>query len=239
VKSLPPSLVKFSCILSWLGLSACSPPRPPLPVSGGAGVRDELAGQVRSRGKLSVLFVGNSYSFGVPRAFSKLAAERGRPVRTGHSTYGSWTLAKHAEHAATLEKIRSGWDIVVIQEQSRIPSLPPGKRDEAMFPPMRALVQEARRQGAVPLLYQTWGRRDGDEFVEGDDFHAMTARLRTGYQAAAKASGGVAVAPVGDAWEREFHAGRGAALFQDDGSHPSAAGDQLTARVFYEVLFGK
>ncbi len=239
MKSFYPIIVKFSCILGWLGLGACSAQRPPLPVSGGAGVRDELAERVQSRRKLSVLFVGNSYSFGVPKAFSKLAAERGRPVRTGHSTYGSWTLARHADHAATLEKIRNGWDIVVIQEQSRIPSLPPAKRDAAMFPPVRTLVTEARQQGAVPLLYQTWGRRDGDEFVAGDDFHAMTARLRNGYQAAAQASGGVAVAPVGDAWEKEFHAGRGAALFHDDGSHPSAAGDQLTARVFCEVLFGK
>ncbi len=213
--------------------------RPPLAVSGGVGVREELVEQVRSRGKLSVLFVGNSYSFGVPKAFSKLAGERGRRVRTGHSTYGGWTLAQHVEHAATLTKIRGGWDIVVIQEQSRIPSLPASKRDSAMFPPLRALVDEVRQQGAVPLLYQTWGRRDGDEFVKGDDFYAMNARLRSGYLAAAKASGGVVVAPVGDAWENEFKAGRGDRLFTDDGSHPSAAGDLLTAAVFYEILFGE
>lgn len=239
MKSLPHSIVKFSCFLSWLGLTACSTPHLPLPVSGGTGARDELAEQVRSRRKLSVLFVGNSYSFGVPKAFSKLAAQRGKTVRTGHSTYGGWSLAQHADHAATLEKIRSDWDIVVIQEQSRIPSLPPDKRDAAMFPPLQTLVSEVRQRGAVPLLYQTWGRRDGDEFVEGDNFHAMNARLRSGYQAAAQASGGVVVAPVGDAWEKEFQAGRGAGLFMDDGSHPTAVGDQLTAGVFYEVLFGK
>ncbi len=232
-------IVKFSCILSWFGLSACSTQRTPLAVSGGLCVREELSEQVRSRGKLSVLFVGNSYSFGVPKAFSKLAFERGRRVRTGHSTYGGWTLAQHVEHAATLEKIRGGWDIVVIQEQSRIPAMPAVKRDAAMFPPLRVLVNEVRQQGAVPLLYQTWGRRDGDEFVEGDDFYAMNARLRNGYQAAAEASGGVVVAPVGDAWETEFKAGRGDGLFTGDGSHPSAAGDLLTAGVFYEVLFGE
>jgi lysophospholipase L1-like esterase len=44
---------------------------------------------------------------------------------------------------------------------------------------------------------------------------------------------------VGDAWEREVDAGRGAELYQDDGSHPSARGDRLAARVFYETLFPK
>ena len=36
-----------------------------------------------------------------------------------------------------------------------------------------------------------------------------------------------------------FEAGRGAALFMDDGSHPSAGGDAVTARTFVETFFGK
>jgi lysophospholipase L1-like esterase len=82
------------------------------------------------------------------------------------------------------------------------------------------------------VLYQTWGRR-------GADFSAMNARLRSGYHAAAQAAGGLEVVPVGDAWEQEISAGRGDALFHPDGSHPTAAGNALTARVFVASFFGK
>jgi hypothetical protein len=161
-------------------------------------------------------------------------------VRTGHATYGGWSLARHAENAPTLNKIRNGrWDIVVIQEQSVIPSLSARKRAAEMDAPLSKLVAEARSHGAVPVLYQTWGRRDGDATVKGDDFHAMTARLREGYQAAARKAGGVVVVPVGDAWEREHSAGRGGVLFLEDGSHPSEAGNAVTAAAFCEVFFGK
>lgn len=238
MKSIARRLVKLSCILGLFGASACSN-QIPLPPSSG-DPRKELAGRVHARPELAVCFVGNSYSFGVPRAFSKLAAAEGRKVRVGHSTYGGWTLERHAASEATLKKIRDGrWDVVVIQEQSEIPAMSARKRAAAMFPPLRQLVTEVRRDGAIPVLYQTWGRRDGDPKVRHDDFHAMTARLRDGYQAAARDAGGLVVVPVGDAWEREMSAGRGGGLFMDDGSHPTPAGNALTAEVFHETFFAK
>ena len=234
------SLVKLSCVLGFFGLTACSTQTPLAPANGGRDPRLVLAERVRSSGKLAVLFVGNSYSFGVPRAFSKIATEHGKSVRTGHSTNSGWSLQRHSTNPGTLKKIREGrWDIVVLQEHSEIPALPPKKRDAAMFPPLRSLVTEARNSGAVPLLYQTWGRRDGDRSVRHDDFHAMTARLRKGYQAAAENCGGMVVVPAGDAWEREMEAGRGAELFMPDGSHPTPFGNEMTAGAFYEAIFGK
>lgn len=218
-------LMKLSCLF---GLFSCaSQPR----LAPGPEPRAALAKRVVEKSELAVLFVGNSYSFGVPQAFAKLAKERGKVVRVGHATYGGWTLKRHAANAPTLRKICTGrWDVVVLQEQSEIPSWSPRKRDREMFPPLRALVTEVRRVGALPVLYQTWGRRD--HFLE------MNARLRTGYQAAAENAGGLLVVPVGDTWEREFTAGRGASLFMEDGSHPTAAGNALTAEVFYASFFG-
>ncbi len=108
-----------------------------------------------------------------------------------------------------------------------------------MDPAVKFFVGEVRALGAVPFLYQTWGRRDGEAAVPGDDFYAMNRRVREGYQAAARNAGGVAVVPVGEAWEREFLAGRGSDLFVDDGSHPSALGNQVAAEVFYAAIFGK
>lgn len=228
--------MNLACILSFFGISACST-RAPLPAGPG---QVELAGRVRAKPELAVLFVGNSYSFGVPKAFSKLAAGQRKEVRVGHATYGGWTLKMHAGNEATLRKIRSGrWDIVVIQEQSEIPARPARERAAAMFPPLRQLVRETRQQGAVPVLYQTWGRRDGDPKRRNDDFHAMNARLRDGYQAAAKDAGELVVVPVGDAWESEVSAGRGSGLFMDDGSHPTPRGNELTAETFFAAFFRK
>lgn len=240
MKSIVRLIVKFSCILGFLGLSACATRAPMSPVRSETEARRELAARVASRSELAVLFVGNSYSFGVPKAFSKAADARGKKVRTGHATYGGWTLARHAENQATLNKIRSGrWDIVVIQEQSRIPAMSARKRATIMFPPLRLLVTAARDHGAVPVLYQTWGRRDGDPDLRNDDFRSMNRRVREGYQAAARDTGGVVIVPVGDAWDAALAAEGGSSLFMDDGSHPSRRGDEVTAATFTEAFFGK
>ncbi|HSP43267.1 MAG TPA: hypothetical protein VLO11_10385 [Luteolibacter sp.] len=185
---------------------------------------------------IAILFVGNSYSFDVPKELKRLAARNGHRVRVGQVTNGGWTLEQHTRNEETLRAIREGgWDIVVLQEQSRIPSRPI-KRVLAMFPAVRELAEIARSHGAEPVLYQTWGYRDGDSYRSGDDFHAMVARVREGYHAAAAHAGGLRVIPAGDAWEREMSAGRGAMLFQDDGSHPTREGNRRTASVFYREL---
>jgi hypothetical protein len=171
----------------------------------------------------SILFVGNSYSFGVPLALKKLCSENGRSLRVGHSTNGGWTLAQHAAHQPTLNKIRSGkWNIVVFQEHSLIPGSP--DCETSMIPSLQLLVEEARKAGSEPVLYQTWGRRD--------TFTEMNPKVREGYVKAAKACGIRRIVPVGDYWERELSSD----LYHEDGSHPSPAGDRLTARAFYDTL---
>lgn len=220
-----------AAVVLLVSLAACS--------TGPTAVRREVStGPAATGNPASILFIGNSYSFEVPKVLQRVAAENGVKVRVAQVTNGGWTLAQHAENEKTLAKIREGgWDVVVIQEQSRIPSLA-GSRDRVMFPQVRKLAEEARAQGAKPVLYQTWGYRDGDKRRPGnDDFQAMTRRLREGYQGAARAAGGLTVVPVGDAWEKEFAAGRGDLLFQPDGSHPTAHGDEVTARAFFETLF--
>lgn len=220
-------LIRITAAIGLMALTAAASPL------------EEAAARLAKTRKPSVLFVGNSYSFGAPKAFRTYASNRGRELRVDQVTFGGWTLAQHASNDATLKKIREGgWDVVVIQEQSRIPSLPAARREKMMTPALRKLVDEARARGAVPVLYQTWGYRDGDKALPHDDFHAMTARLRDGYQAAGKAEN-IAVVPVGDAWEREFSAGNSAKLYQKDGSHPTAYGNEVIAKTFYETLFPK
>lgn len=218
----------FAKILSFFGLSSCATP----PSDNGPGARSP------EKKELAVLFIGNSYSFDVPTAFKKIARSNGRKVKVGRSTFGGWTLGQHTVHEPTLEKLRAGnWDFVVIQEHSLHPGSPEAERKEVMDPRVKILAEEARATGATPLLYQTWGRRDGDERIPGDDFYAMNERVRNGCRKASEHAGGVTIVPAGDAWEREFRAGRGHDLYQEDGSHPSAYGNQVTARVFYETIF--
>ena len=234
-------IMKFSSLLAGIGLGASCAHRPaeePLPPVH-PDPETELRTRIASTPRPAVLFVGNSYSFALPREFARTAEAGGKRVRTGHSTHGGWTLARHAAHEPTLRKIQRGtWDVVVFQEQSQIPAQSRAVREREMHPPLRKLVAEARNAGAVPVLYQTWGRRDGNPGSPGDDFYAMTARLRQGYHDAAKDAGGVVVVPVGDAWEEAFHNGRASELFDSDGSHPADGGNSLTAQVFADTLLG-
>lgn len=192
--------------------------------------RREVRERLRGKAEPSILFVGNSYSFGVPAALKAIVAENGRAVRTGHSTHSGWSLARHAKHGPTLRKIRSGkWDIVVFQEYSLNPAKFSLVRDHVMFPAVKALAAEARAAGAAPVLYQTWGRRDS--------FAVMNSKVRDGYLAASRNAGGLFVVPAGDYWEREIAAGRGTDLFLPDGSHPTAIGNRLTATAFNDAFF--
>ena len=208
-------------------LSACSVTSP-VP-NAEVGVRPEPS---------AILFIGNSYSFDVPKQLLEIAEQHKKKLRVGQITRGGWTLAQHVKSGDAVRQIREGkWDVVVIQEQSRIPALS-SRRSREMFPNVRRLADEARAAGAVPVLYQTWGRRDGDSYlVWGDDFHSMNRRVREGYRQAAIAAGGLMVVPVGDAWEREVDAGRGDSLFMPDGSHPTRHAERLTAEVFFKTLF--
>ncbi|MEP4050205.1 MAG: SGNH/GDSL hydrolase family protein [Luteolibacter sp.] len=220
----------FAWLMGMLGLSGCAVP----PVPGETEKFESLA----NKDPLAVLFIGNSYSFGVPSAFKKHAESKGRHVRVGHSTYGGWTLEKHSKNPATLKKLREGdWDIVVIQDFSMNPSRDERERRKVMDAGVQFFVSEARAIGAVPILYQTWGRRDGDPERPGDDFYSMNQRVRMGYRNASLRAGGIPVVSAGDAWEREFRAGRGKDLFVEDGSHPSSFGNAVTAEVFYKAIF--
>lgn len=231
-KTIFRKLMNLGRILAFLGLSSCALPHVP-------GEGDQLS-RASKKHELSILFIGNSYSFGVPMAFKKLAESRGKNVKIGHSTYGGWSLVKHSQNPPTLKKLREWkWDIVVIQDYSLNPAMKERARGRAMDGAIHFFVNEARAIGAVPVLYQTWGRRDGDTGIAGDDFYKMNERVRRGYRSAARHCGGLIIIPAGDAWEREYQASRGKELYVEDGSHPSAFGNQVTAEVFYETIFGR
>jgi hypothetical protein len=138
------------------------------------------------------------------------------------------------ELARLLHDVR--WDVVVLQEQSQIPSFPADDRAREFTPYVGRLAHEVRRSGAQPLLFVTWAHRTGDRRnVSGDTYAAMQQRVVDGYWDAARAAN-AAVAPVGVAWAEALSRRPELELWARDGTHPSRAGSYLAACVFYALL---
>jgi len=185
-----------------------------------------------------VLFIGNSYTTvnDLPGVFASLARSGGHRVETKSAAVDGWTLANHADAPATATALTAGrWDIVVLQEQSQIPAIEEFRQTQ-MYPAARRLISAIRNQGARPLFYLTWGRRDGWPQTGMPTYASMQSAIDDGYLAIA-ADQRVATAPVGDAWATLVARGAGGTLWQPDGSHPTEAGTYLAACVFYATIF--
>lgn len=185
-----------------------------------------------------VLFIGNSYTYvnDLPAMVAELARAGGHGIETGMAAEGGLTLADHVKSAATQAKLGSlKWDVVVLQEQSQIPSVARFRTDQ-MYPAARALVHSVRLAGSRPMLYLTWAHRDGWPENGLPDYARMQNEIDQGYLAIGQEMS-VAVAPVGIAWASVVAHNVRPGLWQDDGSHPTVAGTYLAACVFYAAIF--
>ena len=90
-----------------------------------------------------------------------------------------------------------------------------------------------REAGATPVFFLTWAHRDGWPENGMDDYSSMQEAIDDGYLAIAREQN-AAVAPVGYAWWALLHQDPEAALWQNDGSHPTVEGTYLAACVFYQ-----
>lgn len=200
--------------------------------------------RVKASSPLRILFIGNSYSFHIPKQFANIASMNGKKVHVEQVTKGGWTLAKHAHAESTLKKIEDGkWDIVVLQEQSQVPAFVENQRSQRMDAAAKKLADAAREAGATPVFFLTWGRKRGDQqnaaVFPKDTMEAMQRRLNQGYANAAKHAGGAYVVPVGRVWVEVVKAKPGVSLYAPDGSHPAKSGNALGAYVFYTALFNE
>jgi hypothetical protein len=188
-----------------------------------------------------VLFIGNSYTAQNKGTLLQLLADSPHNGSTFEFiTKGGAKLAQHLANEATVGKIKNGnWDFVVLQEQSQTPALP-GKHGESFQQSVDQFSKLIREAGAEPILFMTWGRRDGDKknISLFPDFGTMQTKLTTAYQEAAGRNH-LIVAPVGLAWAaaREKAPSLGKELYRNDGSHPSAKGAILATIVLLGVIF--
>lgn len=199
-----------------------------------------------------VLFLGNSYTSvnDLPGLFSALATSLGAVVVVDDVSPGGMTLGAppnaHTLHQPSLDKLHErSWQVVVLQEQSQIPTIAPYK-SAFMLTGAQKLEAHLRKVNscAAVRMYLTWGRKAGGQQCAGTtcsppfaDFGQMQDALTAAYLEVATAIG-AGVVPVGEAW-RAAIAAQGPELFSDDGSHPSLAGAYLSACVFYAAIFGK
>ena len=185
-----------------------------------------------------VLFIGNSYTSvnDLPDTFAGLAWAGGHRVQTAALDEGGWTLQEHlaaAETATTLDA--QPWDVVVLQEQSEIPSLAIDRTD-LMDPAATQLVAMIRARDAHPLLYLTFAHQGGWPQEGLPDYRSMQSAIDDGYlQIASRLD--VPVAPVGAAWETVVDGPSPPSMWQSDGSHPTVSGTYLAACVFYAAIF--
>jgi hypothetical protein len=98
---------------------------------------------------LRVLFVGNSLTFenDLPELVHRLGGSR-RPIFAGSFTAPGWQLEQFAgDHGLDRLLGSVAWDVVVLQEQSQIPSFPAGDRDREFTPYVEKLADKVRADG--------------------------------------------------------------------------------------------
>jgi hypothetical protein len=201
-----------------------------------------------SQSSKSVLFLGNSYTNynNLPQLVVDIANSKGDTLTTDKNTPGGHTLQGHSSNTTSLSKIRQGgWDYVVLQDQSQIPSLSPAFVSSNSLPFARELGDSIYKYSPCgePLFYMTWGRKNGDasncnSYPPVCTYLGMQARLRSSYLIMGEESK-APVSPVGAVW-RDFIANYPSVeLYASDQSHPSLNGSYLAACTFYASIFHK
>jgi hypothetical protein len=226
-------------LVGYVGLVACGA----LPSPFAPGVGGDIALARSGRPGLRVLFVGNSFTYAndMPGIVRELAAAaRGGPAMFAVDyTAPGWTLRRASEDDGLKDLLAEvDWDVVVLQEQSWLPSSSRGRRNEETVPFARALARKIARSGATTLLFMTWGYEHGDPKRDGDTFGAMQARVERSYRELG-ADLGARVAPVGHAWAEALRRRPELDLWQSDGRHPNRQGSYLAACVLYAVVSGR
>lgn len=194
---------------------------------------------------LKVLFIGNSYTYfnEMPTMLASLAQSANRPVITGQSTPGGYTLQQHTQDTTTISMISQGvWHYVVLQEQSQIPTIEYW-RYNSMYPAARYLDSLIVEHNESTAFFMTWGRKyggmqsyNGYSSPDFRDFFEMQEILRSAYLEIANELSAT-LCPVGMAWAQAKRIDTLVDLWQSDNSHPTLKGSYLTACVFYCVFF--
>jgi hypothetical protein len=195
-----------------------------------------------------VLFLGNSYTAAndLPGMFHDVALSAGDSVFYDSNTPGGFTLQGHVTDPGSAGKIAAGgWDYVVLQEQSQLPSFPNSQVQSQVFPYATQLDSMIRQYSpcAETVFYMTWGRENGDasncaNWPPVCTYAGMDSLLRLRYMMMGTDNQAI-VSPVGAVWRYIRNNYPEIDLYEADESHPSPAGTYAAACSFYSVMFRK
>jgi hypothetical protein len=137
---------------------------------------------------------------------------------------GGASLRRHWNIGDAQKALASpAWDYVVLQEQSTLPVKNPRRYHENV----RLFATEIAEHGARIALYLTWSRQQAPQTQD-----QITRAVED-----IAAEIGARIVPVGPAWHAATREDPSLMLYEDDGSHPTAAGSYLAACVFLVRLF--
>ncbi|GLW94364.1 hypothetical protein Aglo03_51800 [Actinokineospora globicatena] len=182
-----------------------------------------------------MLFVGNSFTYfhNLPELVVALARPD-RAVSVAMFAEPGAVLGETWASGAPSNALREGGHYVVLQEQSTlggdlVVDGIPRPQDPAKFhASVRTAVADIVSANATPALYMTWARQDdpGAQQALTDAYASIGKEL------------GVAVSPVGIAWQTALTERPDLVLHDEDASHPAPAGSYLAACVLTATLFG-
>ncbi len=176
--------------------------------------------------EVSVLFIGNSYTYGnrLPQMVQALAAAKQCRMKADMHTKGGASFGSHWQDKKALARLTEGdWDAVFLQDQSLMPVMAPAEtmRHGKLW------VEQVRKKHARAILFMTWARKGQPEMQKG---------LTATYCRLAEASG-AEVAPVGLAWAKIVADKPNIVLHARDGSHPNLTGSYLAACVMFATVY--
>lgn len=203
-------------------------------------------GEVLDKNKeYNVLFVGNSYTYynDMPtELFAPIAESAGYDFNVKQLTKGGWALIDSAKADDSLGSIvdaelkATKYDYVILQEQSTNPMLDPGK----FYDGVRNMLVKVKENGATPILYCTWGRKEGNDLLYEHDLtnEEMTWKIAAAYEAIAEELD-IEVAYVGPAFYDVYtNNAKRLDLYNEDLTHPSYCGSMLAALTIFSEITG-
>lgn len=177
-----------------------------------------------------LLFVGDSFTFyngGVGNHVKKLAASAKAPktLVADSETKGGATLKILWGRPSVHEKIRGGYDLVILQDD--IPEYTEHTA-KPFFDYAGRFDEEIRKAGSHTVLFMAWP-------YERLNWVTLPKIVRAHRELSAKLH--IPVAPVGLAFERALAKRPALAMLGPDKEHESLHGTYLAASVIYATLF--
>jgi hemolysin-activating ACP:hemolysin acyltransferase len=178
----------------------------------------------------------------MPQMVVQLAksAKESVPLLAFQEVPGGWTFKQHVSKGKVAELLKSAqWNYVVLQEQSQFLSFSHEQRLQDVHPAARQMNTMIYNNHAKPILFMTWGYRDGDLMNrQSDSYPDMQNRIALGYTELAKDLSAT-IAPVGLAWQQAIARRPDLNLWDVDGKHPNLKGSYLAACMFYGLIYHK